>query len=209
MIVACLLLCGGGQLALGELFFGDAWLTGGGECDGLLGHVSLSSGRGVFVGKTQEENCSSSVCGGARETLCEDWSFSLFAYFDDSEMSLTIEHVVTQLQQEVTTLEAPVADQTGLADAVQAINKLATAQVWKDTPSLIDVNGLGRPKDFSGKEEDFQQWSKKTEAFFASVIQESERMLEWAAEHVAEITTELIDLEFLPIRRTWSDECAI
>ena len=49
----------------------------------------------------------------------------------------------------------------------------ATAQGKQDTPSLIDVNGLGRPKEFSGEEEDFQQWSKKTEAFLAGA------MLEW------------------------------
>ena len=42
------------------------------------------------------------------------------------------------------------------------------------------------------------QWSKKTEAFFAGVIKESEMMLEWAAEQPTEITTTAIDLEFLP-----------
>ena len=71
-------------------------------------------------------------------------------------------------------------------------------QVRKDTPSLIDVNGLGRLKEFTGKEEDFQRWSKKTEAFFGGVIKESETLLEWAAEQTTEITTELIDREFLP-----------
>ena len=43
-------------------------------------------------------------------------------------------------------------------------------------------------KEFSGKEEDFQQWSKETKAFFAGVIKESEMMLEWAAEQPTEIT---------------------
>ena len=90
------------------------------------------------------------------------------------------------------------ASQVQMAEAVRAINNLATAQVRKDTPNLIDVNGLGRPKEFSGKEEDFQQWSKKTEAFFAGVINESEMMLEWAAERTTEITTELVNREFLP-----------
>ena len=90
------------------------------------------------------------------------------------------------------------AAESGLADAVRAINNLATAQVRKDTPSLIDVKGLGRPKEFTGREEDFQPWSKKTEAFFAGVIKESEMMLEWAAEQPTEITTTAIDLEFLP-----------
>ena len=64
---------------------------------------------------------------------------------------------------------------------------------------VIDVKGLGRPKEFTGREKDFQQWSKKTEeAFFAGVIKESEMMLEWAAEQPTEITTTAIDLEFLP-----------
>ena len=114
-------------------------------------------------------------------------------------MPMTMEQVVTQLQQELCTLRAQVAAGSGLADAVRAINNLATAQVRKDTPSLIDVmKGLGRPKEFTGREEDFQQWSKKTEAFFAGVIKESEMMLEWAAEQPTEITTTAIDHEFLP-----------
>ena len=103
-----------------------------------------------------------------------------------------------QLQQELFTLRAQVAAESGLVDAVRAVNNLATAQVRKDTPSPIDVQGLGRPKEFTGREEDFQQWSKKTEAFFAGVIKESEMMLEWAAEQPTEITTTAIDLEFLP-----------
>ena len=98
---------------------------------------------------------------------------------------MTMEQVVTQLQQELFTLKAQVAAESGLADAVRAINNLATAQVRKNTPSLIDVKGLGR------------QWSRKTEAFFAGVIKESEMMLEWAAEQPTETTTTAIDLEFL------------
>ena len=50
-----------------------------------------------------------------------------------------------QLQQEVFTLKAQVAAESGLADAVRAINNLASAQSQKDTPNLIDVKGLGRP----------------------------------------------------------------
>ena len=113
-------------------------------------------------------------------------------------MSMTMGQVATQLRQGIFTFRAQVAAESGLADAVRAINNLATAQVRKDTPSLIDVKGLGRPKEFIGREEDFQQWSKKTKAFFAGVIKESEMMLEWAAEQPTEITTTAIDLEFLP-----------
>ena len=71
-------------------------------------------------------------------------------------MSMTMEQVATQLQQELFTLRAQVAAESGLADAVRAINNLATAQVRKDTPSLIDVKGaLVVRRNFSGKEEDF------------------------------------------------------
>ena len=55
---------------------------------------------------------------------------------------------------------------------------------------------LGHPKEFSGREEDFQQWSKKTEAFFAGVVKESEMMLEWAAEQGNHDDGDC--LEFLP-----------
>ena len=113
-------------------------------------------------------------------------------------MSMTTEQVVAQHQPEVLNLRAQVTAQSGLADAVRAINNLATAQVRKETPSLIDVKGLGRPKEFTGREEDFQNGSKKTEAFFAGVIMESKTMLEWAAELPKEITMTAIDLEFLP-----------
>ena len=77
---------------------------------------------------------------------------------------MTMEEVVTQLHQEVFNLRAQVAAQSGLADAVRAINNLVTAQVRNETPSLIDVKGLGRPKELTGREEDFQQWSKKTDS---------------------------------------------
>ena len=62
--------------------------------------------------------------------------------------------VVTQIQQELFTLRAQVAEESGLADAVRTINNLATAQVRKETPSLVDVIGSGRPKEFIGREEE-------------------------------------------------------
>ena len=74
--------------------------------------------------------------------------------FDFSGMTMTLEQVVTQLQQELLTLRAQVAAEFGRAGAVRAINNLAAAQVRKDTPSLIDVKGLGRPNEFSGREEE-------------------------------------------------------
>ena len=62
---------------------------------------------------------------------------------------MTMEQVITQLQQEPFTLRTQGAAESGLADAVRAINNLLKTQVRKDTPSLIDVKGLGRPKEFT------------------------------------------------------------
>ena len=123
-------------------------------------------------------------------------------------MTLTTERAVAQLQQELFTLKAHIAAESGLADAVRAINNIEKAQSQKNTPNLIDVKGLGRPKESSGFEEDFQQWSKKMEAFFAGVIKESEMMLEWAAEQGTEITRDAIDLEFLPTNTNRGARCA-
>ena len=122
-------------------------------------------------------------------------------------MSMTMEQVVTQPQQELFTLRAQVAAESGLADAVRAINNLATAQVRRDTPSLVDVKGLGRPKEFTGREEDFQQCRRRRRHSSLDVIKESEMMLEWAAEQPTEITRTAIDLEFLPTD-TWSLCCS-
>ena len=41
--------------------------------------------------------------------------------------------------------------------AVQVVNNLTTAQVRRNAPSLIFTKDLGRPKEFSDKEEDFQR----------------------------------------------------
>ena len=78
------------------------------------------------------------------------------------------------------------------------------------------MKGLGRPKEFTVREEDFQQWSKKTETFFAGANKESEMMLEWAAEQTVEITTTAIDLGVLVDGyergveecKTWSSSCS-
>ena len=77
-------------------------------------------------------------------------------------MSLTTEQVVTQLQPEVITLKSQVTDQTGLAEAARAhLQSRAQLKLGKDTPSLIDVKGLGSPKEFTDKEEDFQQCRRR------------------------------------------------
>ena len=42
------------------------------------------------------------------------------------------------------------AAESGVAGAVRPINNLVTAQVRKVFPSLIDVKGVERPKEFTG-----------------------------------------------------------
>ena len=110
----------------------------------------------------------------------------------------TMEQVVSQMQQELLTIRAQIAPRVQMSEAVHAADILTAAQAHEDAPNLIDVNSQGRPKVFSGKEEDFQPWAKKMEAFFAGVIKELEMMLWWAADKTMKITTVAIDLEFLP-----------
>lgn len=57
--------------------------------------------------------------------------------------SMSIFASQARTQQQIIALRAQVAEQTGFADAVRAINNWATAQFRKETPSLIDVTGLG------------------------------------------------------------------
>ena len=113
-------------------------------------------------------------------------------------MSMTMSQVATQLQQVLFTLRTQVAAESGLGDAMRAINNLATAQVRKDTPSLIDVKGLGRPKELSDKAEDSSTVVEEDGCSLAGVINDSGMMFEWAAEQTTDITTELVDREFLP-----------
>ena len=57
----------------------------------------------------------------------------VFSYVVNSGMSLTSDHVVTQLQQEVFTLKAQVPDQSRLADAVRVINN----RIWQRKRSSL------------------------------------------------------------------------
>ena len=73
----------------------------------------------------------------------------------------TMEQVVSQMQQELLTIRAQIAPRVQMSEAVHAADILTAAQAHEDAPNLIDVNSQGRPKVFSGKEEDFQPWAKK------------------------------------------------
>ena len=114
----------------------------------------------------------------------------------------TLEQAVSQIQQELLTFRAQIASRVQMSELVQATENLTTAQSYEDVhfkvSSCINTNDAGRPKVFFDKEEDFQQWAKKMEAFFVGEIKESEMMLEWDADQTTEITTTAIDHEFLP-----------
>ena len=81
---------------------------------------------------------------------------------------------MSQLQHELFSLQAQVASQ------VQDFRKqYGQSTIWpqlkipKDTPSLIDVNDLGRPKEFSGKEVDCP-----------TVVEEDGGILRWSDQGV-------------------------
>ena len=76
--------------------------------------------------------------------------------------------------------------------AERVINNLATAEGKKDTPSLIDMKGLGRPKEFSGKEGFFTSGRRRRRRCL--------RVFEWSSEQATEISAAAIDLEFLPLK---------
>ena len=86
---------------------------------------------------------------------------------------MTMEQDVTQLRQELFTVRAQVAAESGLADAVRAINNLATAQVRKDTPSLIDVK---RPSSSEGV-----HWPRED---LPTVVEEDGGILRWCDQGV-------------------------
>ena len=122
---------------------------------------------------------------------------------------IMIEQAVYQIQQELLAIRAQLASRVQTSESVHASDNLTPAQTHEDTPNAIDVSSQDRPsridvkgdqgpKEFSGKEEDFQPWAKKMESFFAGEIKESQTMLEWVADQTTEITTTAIDLEFLP-----------
>ena len=115
-------------------------------------------------------------------------------------MSMTMEQVATHIQQELFTLRAQVAAASGLADAVRAtISRPLKFGKTLRVSSMRKASVVRRSS--LAERRIFQQWSKKTEAFVAGVIKESEMMLEWAAEQPTEISTEFVDREFLPIMK--------
>ena len=79
------------------------------------------------------------------------------------------------------TIRAQIASRVHMSEAVHAPDNLTTVQAHEDAPSTIDVNSGDRLKEFSGKEEDFQQWAR-------TMIKESEMMLEWTSDQRMEIT---------------------
>ncbi|CAK0855964.1 unnamed protein product [Prorocentrum cordatum] len=116
-----------------------------------------------------------------------------------AEMEQVIQQLqaqVLQLTQQLQAVQQGAAQQGGMADAVAAIRELARAQADRSRPTLVDTRGLGRPKVFSNKEDDFQNWSQKVESFFSGVFPEAERLLEWSADQGGEVELDAVRDEF-------------
>ena len=102
-----------------------------------------------------------------------------------------------------------VHSQSSVGSRIWTCRRSASDQQSRDSSSSerhSESHLRERPMELTGREEDFQQLSKKREAIFSGVIKESEMILGWAAEQPTEITTTAIDLEFLPTR-TRTEEC--
>ena len=85
--------------------------------------------------------------------------------------------------------------------AVVQIQAAAVEQLARkrDRVSLIDSKGLGRPKAFGGKEDEYLPWSVKTKNYMIGVYPELQRCLEWASEFEGEITDDVCNHEFADV----------
>ena len=142
----------------------------------LLEDVWFSSLRGGFGGERRKRRVALLLSDEEHE---KQWFRTWCGFYlclrtlSNSGMSQTIEQAVTQLQQEVITLKAQIADGSGMAETVSATNNLTTARVRKDATSLIDVNGFG---SFEGVD-----WQGGR---FSAVVEEDGGILCWCHQGV-------------------------
>ena len=80
-----------------------------------------------------------------------------------------MEQAVQNLQQDVLLLRVTVQGQAGFPQAAQAIHDLVAAHSRKEAPCLVDVKGLGRPKEFSGQR-----------GTFPAVVEENRIIFRWS-----------------------------
>ena len=122
-------------------------------------------------------------------------------------MTTTLEQAVSQIQQELLTVRAQVASRVRMSESVQATDNLTTAQSYEDVhskaSSCINTNDVGRPKEFSGKEEDLQHWSDDIKAFFAGVLKRKSRRQRSISSSCRRSRTEVEECA------TWSSSCSI
>ena len=113
-------------------------------------------------------------------------------------MSLTSEQVVTKPQQEDTTLKSPCcrSNWTGRSSACHQHSCCSISSERKSESHRCE--GLRQAEGVHWQGGRFSPVLKKTEAFFAGAIKESEIMLVWSAEHVTETTVEHVELELTP-----------
>ena len=125
--------------------------------------VEFGSSIGLSFQGEQQETMWSLLCPELRVVV---WV--------NSVGSSTKKHIVTLFQQEM--IIGSSSCRSRVAGAVRAIHNFVAVQVRKT--HVHRCKRLWQVKEFIGKEDDLQQWSKKIEALFVGMIKESEIMLE-------------------------------
>jgi hypothetical protein len=87
-----------------------------------------------------------------------------------------------------------------LPEVVRALEAqvVATAAIARrrDTTTLVDNRGLGKPQSFKNDEDSFRMWASKTEEYILGVYPQLEPVLLWAAEHTLAIDDAALSLVY-------------
>ena len=117
--------------------------------------------------------------------------------------SITMQDALRALQQQLkalmsqnAALEAQLISQQniaqGLADLPGAITTVLSRAQAPMRRMLVDLEGLGKPTVFSGREEDFHVWTKKIENYVSGVFPNVRGALSFAAESQDVVTAAII-----------------
>jgi hypothetical protein len=97
-----------------------------------------------------------------------------------------------------------------LPDVIRALEAQVVATAAnarrRDTTTLVDNRGLGKPQMFRNEEDNFRMWASKTEEYILGVYPQLEAVLSWAAEHTSIIDDEVLALNHGAMAADASDE---
>ena len=96
-----------------------------------------------------------------------------------------------RLQQQLLELQSQ-----NLGQLVQVQTELVKSLSGRDRVQLVDNKGIRKPSSFNGTEASFLPWKTKLELFVCNVFPDMAGALEWAEEHVGEITETSIQAAF-------------